>query len=270
MAKRTDSTNASATEDDVILTGKRIAISCFPKSGSTFIRRSLSLYTGFPREIIATSAEVQEISEQRLKDVYSNTPSFISQTHIHPTNHNLKMIKKHKMDSVFLYRNVLDCIVSLRDMYVERIQSNNGIWKRPFVSQWGYYDQRFLGLDFEDQLDYMIEGSLSWYLQCYATWNKKIKNDKFACTVIKYEDFFADTENNFDVLIQELGLDDKQKSKSFQLPEKVAGRQGVRFNVGRVGRGRELLTKAQQNRIFDTALRFEKGTGCDFSELLGK
>ena len=270
MAKHTESTNASAIEDDVILTGKRIAISCFPKSGSTFITKSLSQYTGFPQKVIATSAEVQEISEQRLENAYSKTPSFISQTHIHPTKHNLKMIEKYKMDSVFLYRNVLDCIVSLRDMYVERIQSNNGIWKGSFVSQWGYYDQRFLGLDFEDQLDYMIEGSLSWYLQCYATWNAKINNDEFPCIVIKYEAFFADTENNFDVLLQELSLYGKQKSKSFQLPEKGAGSQGVRFNVGRVGRGRELLTKAQQNRILDTALRFGKGTGCDFSELLGK
>ena len=270
MVKRLDSTNASAIEDDIILTGKRIAISCFPKSGSTFITRSLSEYTGFPKEIIATSAEVQEISEQRLRGVYSKTPSFISQTHIHPTKHNLKIIKKYKMDSVFLYRNVMDCIVSLRDMYVERIQNDKGVWKGSFVSQWGYYDQRFLGLDLEEQLDYMIEGSLSWYLQCYATWNKKIQNDKFACIIIKYEDFFADTGKNFDGLLQKLGLYDKQKSKSFQLPEKRAGRQGVRFNVGRAGRGRELLTKAQQDRIFDTALRFEKGTGCDFSELIGK
>lgn len=247
--------------------GRRISIACFPKSGSTFITKSLARYCDFPTAVIATTAEVQEISHERLKKADSLHPSFITQTHFHPTKHNLRMLKQYGMDSVFIYRNIFDCIVSLRDMYEERVEFGKGIWEGSFTSQWGYYNPNFNEMNQEEQFDYMIEGALSWYLLCFATWSKKINDEGYPAIVLSYEEFFSDVDKNFYELVDSLGLYDAEKASNFSLPKKESGAEGVRFNVGKVGRGRELLTKTQQMRIIERANIIEKGTGCSLSRL---
>jgi len=247
--------------------GRRISIACFPKSGSTFITKSLARYCDFPTAVIATTAEVQEISHVRLQKADAEHPSFITQTHFHPTKHNLRMLKRYGMDSVFIYRNIFDCIVSLRDMYEERVEFGKGIWEGSFTSQWGYYNPNFNKMSEKEQFDYMIEGALSWYLLCYATWMKKINEEGYPAIVLSYEEFFSDTDKNFYDLVDRLGLHDAEKASKFSLPKREAGAEGVRFNVGKVGRGKELLTPTQQTRIIHRAGIIEKGTGCSLSKL---
>lgn len=246
---------------------RRISIVCFPKSGSTFISRSLCQFTGYPQVIISTSAEVQELSAHRFNRIDIET-SFVAQTHCLPTKYALSMHEKHGLEPVFMYRNVMDCLISLRDMYVERVTTNEKIWEGGFTSQWGHYDKAFLALKPEEQYDYVIENALSWYLTFYASWAGKIHNEGYPVKTIRYEEFFADQNKNFLKLAKDLRLGDEQKLASFQLPEKKAGAEGVRFNVGRAGRGRELLSEAQQARIFKAAQVVEKGTRIDLSPIL--
>lgn len=258
----------SPTDQDTHPAGKRISIVCFPKSGSTFITKSLCEYTGAKQVLIATSAEVQEVSAKRLEILDLKHPSFISQTHCLPTKHALAMHVKYGMETVLIYRNVMDCLASLRDMYVERVETGAGIWEGVFVSQWGAYSENFLKLGQSEQFDFMIEGALNWYLTFFAMWQKKIREDGYPATVLRYEDFFADQEANFLKLVDRLDLHDEEKARTFALPDKEAGAKGVRFNVGRAGRGRELLSKAQQDRILSAARIMEKGTGCDLSDII--
>lgn len=254
-------------ETEALPRGRRFSIACFPKSGSTFITKCLCNYTGFPQVIIATSAEVQELSAQRLEDL-ETIPSFISQTHFHPTRHNLRLIDKYGFENIFLYRNVFDCIVSLRDMYIERIDTAEGIWKNSFFSQWGHYSRGFLDLDASEQYDYIIECAASWYLLCYSSWMKKINEEGYPSIVIRYEAFFENVEAGFGDLTKALDIDNEEKLRSFQYPGKEKGGKGVRFNEGRVGRGRELLNRQQQDRILQLAGVLEKGAGCDLTAIL--
>ena len=97
---------------------------------------------------------------------------------------------------------------------------------------------------------------------------KKINEEDFPSIVIRYEDFFQSVDTGFRDLTKALDIHDQDKLRSFQYPGKEKGGQGVRFNEGRVGRGRELLNSQQQDRILKLARVLEKGTGCDLADIL--
>lgn len=245
----------------------RISICCFPKSGSTYITKSLCNYTSYPQVVTVRSAEVQELSFQRFQKA-EKFSCYITQSHFLPTKHALNLLDKFQLKTVFLYRNVLDCIVSLRDMYTERVTTNEGVWANGFTSQWGHYEQSFLRLDLSNQHDFIIESALNWYLTFFAGWYKKIFVENFEATVLKYESFFLDPDKNFQKLINQLNLNTNLNPDDFLLPKKQPGAAGTRFNVGRVGRGAEILTTDQKGRIEKAALIIEKGTGADLSLIL--
>lgn len=244
----------------------RILVACMPKSGSTFVSRCLVEFCRVPRRILHASSEIQELSKTRLEMI--GDKGCVAQSHIFPTKNNLALIKEHDLAIVVLQRNVMDCLVSLRDMYVERVQSQEGVWADAFISQFGYFDHAFLSLDPPEQYDYIIETALVWYLQFHIAWNSQHLSGYKNLVRINYERFFADTQANFEKLLDDLGCLNAERLASFTLPAKAPGSDGVRFNVGRPGRGRELLSPAQRERIHRIAARLERATGADLSPML--
>lgn len=246
----------------------KILLVCFPKSGSTFISRSLAEYFNVPRHILHISPEVQELSDYKLRR--TGFRGYIGQSHILPTKNNIDLIKKYNLKTVILERNVLDCLVSLKDMYVERITTQEGIWQNAFVSQFGYFDQNFLTISEAKQYDYLIETALAWYLKFYIAWRNRLIKETLSTIFINYETFFQSTDTGFQNLLEELNCYDSAKFNAFEFPDRKQGAQGVRFNVGRIGRGAELLSVAQQERVHEIAHILEQTNKCDLSQILGK
>lgn len=59
-----------------------------------------------------------------------------------------------------------------------------------------------------------------------------------------------------EAILQYLGVFSEEHIESFEFPEPCEGARGVRYNVGRSGRGKKILTTRQHDRIASTVLVF--------------
>ena len=244
----------------------RILLTCLPKSGSTFVGKSLSDCLGIRTFSIHTSPEVQTLDAKRLKEVCKK--GFCSQSHMLPTKPAIKLINENKIQVVVLERNLMDCMVSFVDFCNERVDTSEGVWENCMISQFGFYDKNFLNLSREAQIDYIIESSASWYLSFYIGWRKIADSLWQKPLFLTYEKLFSDLETEFLELVKNLNLYDEKLFAKFKFPAKESGSKGVRFNQGRSGRGQEELSDSQKDRLAKITATFESASQMQISEAL--
>jgi len=237
----------------------KILVACHPKSGSTYISETLRAHFGVPARILHDSPEVQELSQSKVTpknrrgkfDPKENSAGFVGHNHILPTKNALKLINAANIHVVVLERALADCLISMRDMYIERVTTQSATWRGEFVSVFGIFGPDFLELSDESQMDYLITCAAPWYLKFTAAWRSPTVNLPKAPIFIRYEDFFRDKEVGLAHLIQDLGVQALGTEGSLSEEDQQSGR--VRFNIGRVGRGAESLTEHQKRQLWHMA-----------------
>jgi len=139
---------------------KCILIACMPKSGSTFLAKSISNLTGYPQRRLSASYERndQDIYFPRILDSYGK--GTICQQHLKATRENIFLINKFSIKTIVLVRNLLDTIVSLHDH----------ILNESFHTPVFYANENFNGLPKETQLDQIIDLAIPWYINFYVSW----------------------------------------------------------------------------------------------------
>ena len=229
--------------------GPKILVACHPKSGSTYISESLRSHFNVLACLLHDSPEVQELSQSKVNP--KNLAGFVGHNHILPTKNALKLIRAAGIQVVVLERALADCLMSMRDMYIERVTSQQGVWRGEFVSVFGVFGPDFLRLSNESQMDYLIACAAPWYLKFSAAWRSPTVDLPLAPVFIRYEDFFRSKEEGLAQLIQDLGV--KALGTGRGLSEEDQESKRVRFNVGRVGRGAESLTETQMAQLWHMA-----------------
>src|SRR5438552_7435823 len=89
-----------------------LLIACFPKSGSTYLAKTLSAITGLPtRHACATFGNNdQDICERKLRGLSRRS---VIQQHVKGTNNNVALMKHYGVRPIVLVRDIYDTIISL-------------------------------------------------------------------------------------------------------------------------------------------------------------
>jgi len=227
-----------------------------PKSASLYMVDLLSQSLEYCNHQIGFDNKGGSIYYPRLlaaKYIRGNT---ISHCHAEPSPVNLYMIKSLNFKPVILTRNLLDAIVSRRDMLIRDKWAEN-ILSKDAVS-------KFINGSNEYQLDVVINLFADTYINFNAGWYQITKDTQINPFFMTYQEIIDDevelvkrVANHFDVEVS------SEHIYAVSLKIKKAG--GINFSKGVVGRGKSLLTEEQ----ISTLKRKASILGCRNEQFLG-
>jgi hypothetical protein len=214
--------------------GPLILLACMPKSGSTFVARLLDKATGFPVRRVMSSGENPDIDLNAVRML--SGLGTVTQTHFICTGKFVDAANSYDIRTLILERNLLDVVIS----YVEYMSSEDmkkSYRDRGFVSaaQNLVVDDSFDKLPQERQYDLMIDLALPWYLRFHVAWRRYEQTMHRRPLWLDYDEFFSDIPGQSARIFEYCGID----APAVAAPPATA----TKFNVGRGGRGRELLSK---------------------------
>ncbi len=163
--------------------------------------------------------------------------------HIGATPCNVSILKRYEEESrvVITQRNVLDTLVSLRE-YLEKPEVRDAWDAGPGCSggQW-------CALPEDQKMKWIAYNSTPWYFSFFVQWQSAKVNK----LVVKYEEFFEDQLDGVRKILDFVGID--QGGYSDQHISEIAGHRDGKYNVGRSGRGKEMIPQEMIDVIYDHA-----------------
>jgi len=219
--------------------GETIFISAFPKSGSTYLVKTLATVTGFQSFFLGYhQLNEQDLYLPNLIDAWSMDT--ISHQHTRPSQPNLALMSQFSIRPVILTRNIHDALVSLTDhletesIYTPLLDLPDNFMERPRHAR----------------LDLVIDLAAPWYIRFAADWSRA-KRD---CLWLRYEDLIVDGVATVNNILHFHGLDATMSSIEQALAEARKG--DSRFNQGIEGRGNREFNDNQKTRIYRLAQHY--------------
>lgn len=231
----------------------KYAVFCMPKSGSSFVQSALSHALGLPFVSLTSFAtpasssnfgmnsREQELDELAIIKSAINSPDgFVAQHHTRYCLYLALKLKLYGISPIVTVRNILDCIVSFDDMMKTW---RSGVSETPYP--WAVDSQFALPLDY-DRLDSAARYRVlapsfgAWLVNFYLSWVRGQGQGFITPVIVRYNEHVMDGEKLVGLLSDRLSMTDEQAARLrayVQKPDK----QRSRLNVGRIGRGEELL-----------------------------
>ena len=226
-------------------------VTCFPKSGSTFLVSALAESTGYMRQFLGYDhLNEQDLYLPSLIDTYNM--NIVCHQHTRATAPNLALVSEFGIQPVVLVRNIFDCLVSLRD-HLERESLQTPVFNA---------SGEFLAKPQAEQFDELIDLALPWYVNFIMSW-KGAESEGTELLWITYEDMMTDKVGTVRRVLDFYSttkFDDRVDSAV----SRVDQGSDTRFNKGVSGRGEERLSADQRRRITD---RFRHYPNVDFSTI---
>lgn len=221
----------------------------FPKSGTTYLHKLLLSATGFVDYLIDRYSEDQQQNIIRQWMPMFLCQDTVTQIHMFATAPNTRMLKELGVKPIVVVRDVCDALVSLRDHLV----------REDFVVPLAQVPREFRDWAEADQYWFMVRMITPWYLNFFASWRRA--SAEVDVLWIQYEELVSQTPLVLPRVLKHADVESNQES----IDQAIAAvdLKAVRFNVGVSGRGRKLLSQAQQDTIAEIARCFHDG--CDFS-----
>ena len=267
---------AAATEADT----PKFVVFCMPKSGSSFTQSALHHALDLPplsttsiappafTSALGMNAREQEFDELAILTATLRAPrGYIAQNHTRCSPHLSLQIKHHGIFPILTIRNVLDCIVSFDDMMMQWRSGNHSpawMYDAQFALPTGY-----TALAAHERYDLLARSFGIWLLSFYLSWSRCRKQGLVSPLVLKYEEDILDGERFVERLGAALALSPDQLAK---LSAYVANpdREKSRLNVGRAGRGRELIPESVADFLIGHARLFrDEISDAEMDYLLG-
>lgn len=219
--------------------GEFIFVSAMPKSGSTFLARSLCEITGFEHTRLTYKFErnEQELYLPKLVDNYSR--SIVTQQHTRATLPNLQLFRRFEIRPVILLRNIFDVVPSIRDYLLKE-----GVEGFPSI----YATEHFRTLSDTEQYDFLITFAMPWYFDFYASWFDAARDGNIDTLWLTYEELVKDWAAGIRSVLDFYRQEHSEAEVQSALETMKQRRQQTRMNKGVVGRG-QALTQAQKDRI---------------------
>ena len=202
-----------------------IFISCFPKSGSTYLTKLLSELTGFPL------LPAVQFFQQNEQDIYQPALRYlclsnsVTQQHMKGTTNNLSLLHKYNVSPVILTRNIYDVLIS----YYDHLHNESHKVPAAFI-----HDQ-FFSMSKEDKLNFLILQVLPWYFHFFVSWTEAAS--QMDLLWITYEDLFSDMDSTVASILNHYKL---EVSQSIDSAIQSTNRMKTRKNKGITGRGTSL------------------------------
>jgi len=207
-------------------------VSCFPKSGSTYLMKLLCEITGFPRlePLAFKGSNEQELDEGKLIR-YRFSDGVVHQ-HLQAKHFNLQLAKEHNIQFAVLLRRIPDVIPSLVDHFCkESVHFPTGN-----VPPW------FFELEPSEQYDFVIEFHMPWLFNFLMSWEQA--EGSAPIEWVTYEELFADQVGTVTRLLKFWGLE--ANPSRIQTAIEAVRHMPTRLNQGIVGRGKTLSEKQLQ------------------------
>lgn len=209
----------------------RLLIAGQPKAGTTQLHRRMCVLSGLRAAGLVPDygAREQELSELRL--LLAAESGYVACHHTRYSRATGRLLDQFRLRTVVLTRDLADALVSTDD-HIRREGFGGG-------NPMAFLDEAtFLGLPQARRLDLLIDLVAPWHLQFYLSWRAAPRTD---LVWARYEEIYADPDRTVPELLSRLGV---------PVPDgAMADVTGGRFNVGRIGRGRELLSPEQMGRL---------------------
>lgn len=216
--------------------GKHLLVACFPKSGSTLMKRLLCDATGYAETQFAP-AFLQNEQEIYLPLVLANArENRVIQQHCRATVPNLHILQAFNIKPVVLVRNIYDVLLSWKEFLDGGAHIN---------SFFPHYDE----LSDEQRLALVVDDRAPWYLSFFASWQHAETTGQIEATWMTYRQLTADPTAALEGILEFYGIraDPVRLARATQMVNRDTG--ATRFNKGKVGRGRAAFTDAQVEQI---------------------
>ncbi len=227
--------SAALSSEDAGPGGKHILVACAPKSGSTYLATALSNLPGFLKVDLTLGYDNREQELCLLHCAAIHSADYAAQHHVRLSPQTASLIRAFHIFPVVLTRNLFDTVVSLRDHMIDN----------PRPSSMAFIDEGYLRWSEGRQLDFIIDFFLPWYANFLACWSSYQE----PCVRVLYRDFVAAPAETVARIAAAAGV----ACSAAEIDAAVAAVEPdqMRLNVGRVGRGREVLSNSQIRRIDD-------------------
>lgn len=218
--------------------GTHILVACFPKSGSTYLSKSLMEISGFTRAPFVQyyGHNEQDIFRPALERVLRKNT--VTQQHVKGTGYNIALLKEFKVRPVILIRNIYDVVLSVYD-HIEREDHR-------FSAV--YIHKQYFEMDRDEKIWFLINNTLPWYFSFLVSWKEaSAEIDTFWTS---YEELFSDQQSVLKRILDfySLPVDAESVERSISKMKKTE----TRFNIGVSGRG-DTLSDVQKGAILNFA-----------------
>jgi len=240
--------NGAVAERDYDFVAERgdtpmIVVAAAPRSGSTFLSNVLCGLTGMSYRRLCSAYSTNEHDLYLPALCLYNSTGAVSQLHMKGTFHNVSLLNTFGIKPIILVRDIFDIIVSL----MANIRSKEalpgfdiGFNGYSFI----WLESRLLHEDDSHLLDALIDLAVPWYVNFYVSWYRLCAQGEIQAKWVSYETMMADKRASINEI-----LDFLQAPNLSRNTEEILTRKYATFNVGRNGRGREILSAAQQDRV---------------------
>ncbi len=209
-----------------------------PKTGSTWMSVLLERALGWRRiPLVAHYGRREQEVDTRWLMAHRDEDVFSPSQHCRASAATLDFIARFRVTVLLQVRDIFDSIASLRDHFARY---------GPEIP-WAFVDESFLALPGERQLDVLVTLAAPWYFNFYAGWFSAMREVQGLCRVIRYEELRSDPASVLDGVLRHVGC-----PRDAEVVRRIVAGTGdadTRLNAARVGRGRELLTPRQIERI---------------------
>ena len=235
-----------------------ILVDAAPKSGSSHIKLTLQRLLGYRSMFISNDNVINASSAQIVLGSFDGQ---IAHHHIIPSPCNAFIMNRYsdELKVVVTQRNLLDVIVSLKN-YLESAKvkdawDSRGVEARKKTMYRRMSNENspivagddWASLDDEVQYNWIIRNSVPWYLSFYVSWAAS----DVPHIEVWYEDFFKDQVDGVKRILDFCEIDpDKYDNDEIRM---ISDHKDGKFNKGRSGRGREVLTQEMIGIVYDQA-----------------
>lgn len=252
--------------------GDNILICAAPKSASTFFTTVLATLLRVSVVNFATVAEGHVLDHRLgLGPLAYHALGEADTLACHHTIANaetLSLIKRFGLKTIVLSRGILDSLVSLRDHHARdaragaatpaSVDSNCFVHYAP-----PSYHHRLYALDEADLLDATIDRFTSWYFQFNLSWRAAQEAGVIEAHHVRYERFVEDEVQALASAAAFIGLETNSADLAALIGAQREAAGTTMLNVGRSGRGREILSEAQIQRVRAIGAQFVGGAVVD-------
>lgn len=211
-----------------------------PKSGSTWLTALLAKTLGWPQSaLVPCYGRREQEADPRQLMFHPKEENLLSiQQHCRFSQATLALIDKANIDVVLQVRDIFDTVVSLRDHLTRESTEFPMAWMNG--SNWKE-------LNDTQKADFVIDMVVPWYFNFFVGWMQSglVETGKvFVCT---YERLRENPVAELQKILR--FLREERDPRFIQTVVDGTQEETTRFNKGVVGRGKSLLSEAQQERI---------------------
>jgi hypothetical protein len=174
----------------------------------------------------------------------------------------LLFLERSALRPIIVWRPIEDCVVSLREEWerqwlssFEQVAAEGHSQQFVGIVPWAFVDT-FLQANEKEQHDLVIDLAVPWYCRFRSGWRRVQESRRLSVASVCYEILARDELIAFQSLLGQLGESIPNDIVGAHIAAVKADRFVANINVGRPGRGHDLLTDAQRARIRQIMIPF--------------